>query len=824
MSRQTINFNSDWEFQLNTTPERSLWAACSLPHDWSVEHPFEKRWDGATGYLPGGMGWYRKRFDMPKLPPNQRIFMVFEGIYNNSEVRLNGHLLARHPYGYSPLKLDITDYLDAHNELIVQVDRRRHVDSRWYTGSGIYRDVSMIIVNAAHIRVWENAITATPLSQQSASIKQSLMLNLPDYLTVVNEQTIQIKTSIFECDKGSTKLVQSHHHTLTHDDVERVTQSLPVGIEFCIDNPKLWSPDCPNLYQVHTQLIVGDVNRSSSIMDDDVQPMGIRTLHFDSNLGFYLNGQPTKIKGVCLHHDGGLVGAAVPNAVWRRRLNALKQAGVNAIRSAHNPASLPFLHLCDEIGLLVQEEFFDEWDNPKDKRLNMGEQHDDFESRGYTEHFQNHAESDLKSTLQSRINHPCIFMWSIGNEIEWTYPRNVKATGFFNASWDGNYFWSLPPHSPEQIKEQLNTLPTEQYDIGETAQKLSRWVKELDTSRPVTANCILPSASYLSGYADALDVIGFSYRRVIYDYGREHYPNLPIIGNENLGQWHEWKAVLERNHVSGVFLWTGINYMGESHGQWPTRTTDSGLLDAAGFKKPSHAMFKSLWVDEPVLELFTQRAVETDFVIDPSTYTAQEADPHAWESKLWQWPERQQHWNFQQDEMVVVEVYSNCEEVELFLNDQSLGKRKLADQADHIMRWAVPFTDGTLTARSCSLTYLPTQSLCSSASLSAVQIDVEHSVKDGEYRHVILSNRDSINHPVRHQQATYQITLDGGEIVGVDNGAKDNLQPYQSNVITTHKGHALVLIKCRQENAEITVTQVVDSVGDDPITSQMTIG
>ncbi|MGS0523886.1 glycoside hydrolase family 2 TIM barrel-domain containing protein [Zobellia nedashkovskayae] len=293
-----------------------------------------------------------------------------------------------------------------------------------------------------------------------------------------------------------------------------------------------------------------------------------------------------KIKGVCLHHDGGMVGAAVPDDVWRRRLTKLKKAGCNAIRISHNPGSEAFLNLCDEMGFLVQDEFFDEWDNPKDKRKNMNEQSVDYVTRGYTEHFQEWAEKDLKNTILAHRNHPSIIQWSIGNEIEWTYPRNTDATGFFNnMGWQGNYFFSEPPFTPEQIKEQLKTLPKEKYDIGKTAQKLAKWTKELDTTRYVTANCILPSASHLSGYTDALDVVGYSYRRVIYDYGHKNYPNEVIMGTENLPQWHEWKAVMERPFISGLFLWTGIDYMGESNGGWPKKGTNSGLLNSEVLKK-----------------------------------------------------------------------------------------------------------------------------------------------------------------------------------------------------------------------------------------------
>jgi hypothetical protein len=817
MPRQIIDFTPGWEFQLSDhLPQSPLWRSVSIPHDWSVEHPFDEALDGATGYLPGGMGWYRKRFSAPPLKPNQRVIIVFDGIYNNSELRLNGQLLARHPYGYSPLKIDITDHLDSSNELIVKVDRRRYIDSRWYTGSGIYRAVNMFIVNPTHIDIWGNQLTADRISRESATITQSLSVNLPRYLESATQQTLQIKTSLIDCQIDMDKPVACHVHTASELDFDCIKRSQPFSFEFSLQNPKLWSFDTPNRYQVVTQLITTDENGQQICVDKDTQPFGIRTIRFDPDNGFFLNEQATKIKGVCLHHDGGIVGAAVPDAVWRRRLLKLKQAGVNAIRSAHNPASLAFLKLCDELGLLVQDEFFDEWDYPKDKRLNMGEQHEDFSSRGYTQHFHQYAESDLKNTLRSRVNHPCIFMWSIGNEIEWTYPRNVAATGFFDASWDGNYFWNLPPHSPEQISQHLEELPRQQHDIGNTAKMLSGWVKQLDTSRPVTANCILPSASYLSGYADALDVIGFSYRRVVYDYGHQHYPNLPIIGNENLGQWHEWKAAIERPHVAGIFLWTGINYMGESHGQWPTRTTDSGLLDAAGFEKPSHAMFKSLWCYEPVLNMFTQSADNTDLVIAPEDNAAYEADPVAWQQKLWTWPQRNQHWNYDEQQMVVVEVYTNCPAVELQLNGQSMGKRVLSEHPDHILRWSLPFSPGTLTAIECDLEDIKSDkrracscSLTSADSAIAVELDVEFSDQDGAYRHIILKNIDSQQRVVRHQQVTYRIEIEGGRLLGVDNGAKDSLQPYQSNTITTHNGQALALVVLEKQSATISVTGVL---------------
>jgi hypothetical protein len=805
MSRQTIDFNLNWQFQLFNTslveidpidivPSNTSWRDVTLPHDWSVEHAFDKNCDGATGYLPGGIGWYKKEFANPVKKNKLRAYIIFDGIYNNSELYLNGKLIKHHPYGYSPLCLDITDQLKDQNELLVKVDRRRFVDSRWYTGSGIYRDVKLVLVDPIHINIWGNTLKTPVITDECATVQQRLQFAQSDEIVGV---PLVATTTIVE--KKTGQLVAAEQLEFTFKDMG----NNGVELDLKIINPKRWSIENPHLYQVHTAITQDD-----QLLDEDIQQLGVRTIEFNADTGFSLNGISTKIKGVCLHHDGGLVGAAVPDAVWRRRLLKLKKGGVNAIRCAHNPASTNFLTLCDEIGLLVQEEFFDEWDNPKDKRLNMGEQHDDFFSRGYCEHFQQHAESDLKNTLNSRVNHPSIFMWSIGNEIEWTYPRNVQATGFFDASWDGNYFWNLPPHSIEEIRHSLATLPKGKYDVGETAQKLSAWVKQIDKSRPVTANCILPSASYESGYADALDVIGFSYRRVVYDYGHEHHPELPIIGNENLAQWHDWKAVIERPHVAGLFLWTGINYMGESHNQWPTRTTNSGLLDAAGFEKPSYLMFQSLWLSEPVLNVVTQKASLTDLVIDEVSHTAKESDPDAWQQKLWLWPDRNPHWNYEENEIIIVEVYTNCEHVELQLNGKSFGFRLLSEQDDHIMRWAIPFVAGNLEA----VAYIDTdksktltQGIKTATQPTQVAVTCESQPQDGQYIHAILQNLDNNNDPVRHQEVTYQVQCVNGEIVGVDNGAKDGLQPYQGNTITTHHGQALVLIKKSNNDCQLMI-------------------
>jgi len=775
-------FNNDWQFQLRQDENYSDWCAINLPHDWSILEKFSVQWDGATGYLPGGIGYYKKKFTNPiQENSNQRAYLEFDGIYNNATLYLNDQKIHFQANGYAPFFIDITPFLASENILKIEVDRRRYVDSRWYTGSGIYRDVHLHVTNKIHVPIWGTVVTSKLQSTNDANVTLSLTLS---GLSSEEETNARIETQIIELESG--KLIrQISSNTI-------LTQSQPTfSVQHRIKDPKKWHPDTPNLYQLTSTIIV-----DNEVIDRVTETFGIRDIAFCKDNGFSINGELTPIKGVCLHHDGGLVGAAVPDEIWRRRLYKLKQCGINAIRIAHNPASKRLLNLCDKMGLLVQDEFFDEWDFPKDKRLNMNEQHDDFISRGYTEHFQQNAEKDLKNTLKSHINHPCIFMWSIGNEIEWTYPRNVEATGFFDVSWDGNYFWSQPPHPPKKIKALLNTLPEHQYNIGKTAQKLARWVKELDISRPVTANCILPSASYLSGYADALDVIGFSYRRVIYDYAHQHYPNLPIIGNENLSQWHEWKAVQERPFVSGLFLWTGINYMGETHGQWPTRTTDSGLLDTAGFKKPSFYLFQSLWSKKPMINMTTIPAKERDINFDIKTFYAQESDSDAWEQKLWVWPECNNHWNYQEGELILVEAVSNCEAVALFINGESYGTRLLSKQKDRMFRWVVPFTEGKVELIGYDQNKIKSKcSLTTSSIVSNISIKNESSSHE-QYKQLTIQLMDFNGVPVKHQQQKLTFEINGDiEWIGADNGSINNSEAHSNEWIESKEGRALVIVK-----------------------------
>ena len=790
-----LDFNFDWEFSLeDSLQQQTDWRKIRLPHDWSVEASFDSiSGEGATGYLPGGIGLYKKEFALD-LENDQLAYILFDGVYNNAEVSLNQKKLGFHPYGYSPFYFNISDALQAQNGnniLEVKVDRTRYADSRWYTGSGIYRNVDLIVKNKLHIPIWGTFVTTPKITPTQAEVLVETKIK-NDFDE--NHQA-EVLTVIF--DSKGEKIAESTSNVSIQANKEQNSSQ-----KLLVVNPQLWDIETPHLYKAVTSII-----KKGEIIDQTETSFGIRTIRFDADKGFFLNDKNRKIKGVCLHHDAGLVGAAVPKGVWQRRLQKLKDGGCNAIRIAHNPASQEFLDLCDEMGFLVQDEFFDEWDNPKDKRKNMNEQSVDYITRGYAEHFQEWAEKDLKNTVLAHRNHPSIIQWSIGNEIEWTYPRNGDATGFFNnMHWGGNYFWSLPPNSPEQIKKQMETLPRGKYDIGETAQKLADWTRELDTTRYIIANCILPSSSYESGYIDALDMVGYSYRRVIYDYGHKNYPDIPIMGTENLGQWHEWKAVMERPFISGTYLWTGIDYMGESNGGWPNKGSSSGLLDLAGFEKPAFHMFKSLWQDKPHVHMVTQTEKNSIYDIDGAGNPV-EKKPGAWKQALWGWHNVNEYWNYNADDRIIVEVYSNCDEVELFLNNTSLGVKKLTDFEDHIYKWAVPFEKGTLMAQGKRNGQLVETSLITALEPNTIELSVDKTdLKANGYdvAHIVAQLVDKDGNPVKNNEREITFMVDSDvKILGVDNGAIDNVQDFQSNKIMTSQGRCLLIIQAKRKPSEI---------------------
>ncbi len=652
--REVQNFNFDWKFYKGDIAngqapdlDDSGWRILDLPHDWSIEGIFNKAYASSTGFLPAGIGWYRKSFSIPANEKNRKIFISFDGIYNNSEVWINGTYLGKRPNGYISFQYDLTPYIipGKENLIAVKVDHSKYGDSRWYTGSGIYRDVNLIFTSQLHIKQWGVLAATKDVSVEKAS------LNIE--VSIINESG---KTS---------DVTVSNYLLFAADTVKKTTQriSIPgsstkiISQNMVIYGPKLWDVDNPNLYSLIT------VVKSTDMLDNQGTRIGFRDIRFDADKGFFLNGKNLKLKGICMHHDAGTLGSAVPRQVIEQRLEILKEAGCNAIRTSHNPFSSDFLELCDERGFLVIGEAFDEWELPKRKWIegwNVGIPGKD----GYSAYFKDWAMTDLKDMIMRDRNHPSIIMWSIGNEID--YPNDPYTHPVLNTE--------VNPQSWAKYDEKLPNANR----LGEIAKELVAIIKQIDKSRPVTAGLASVLMSNASGYAEALDVTGYNYQESRYAADHQKYPKRVIYGSENGMSLEAWEAVAGNDFVIGQFLWTGFEYMGEA-GQFPSRHSTSGIIDLAGNKKPEFYFRQSLWSDKPMVFIGT-----TDHLTENGT------------DDLWAHKMVDPVWNWKQAQSIMVNVFTNCEEAELFLNDRSLGIKKMADFKNRTITWEVPFEAGKL--------------------------------------------------------------------------------------------------------------------------------
>ncbi len=813
LNSRELDFNFDWRFTLLESPEvpselpldDTGWRYVNLPHDWSIEASFSEDLEGATGYLPGGVGVYQKRFATPNGVSSKSVFMLFDGVYNNASFYLNGQKLGRNPYGYSPVHFELTPHLKhdgTDNIITVHVDRTRYADSRWYTGSGIYRNVKLITVDKLHVPIWGVFVSTPDVSAKSATVDVQVRVE-NDH---TEDQEFELITQLVNPDG----LVVSTLNDTIHVDAGQQVLMNQIGV---VATPQLWDLDVPALYRAITT-----IKQNGDDVDRVVTRFGIRSIEFRAAEGFFLNGVPTLMKGVSLHHDGGLVGAAVPKGVWRRRLQILKEAGVNAVRTAHNPFSEEFLDLCDEMGLLVQNEIFDEFDYPKDKRLNYHDRHDDYITRGYTEYFQEWAESDLTRTVLRDRNHPSVVQWSIGNEIEWAYVDHRFVTGFWPNPDDpmemDQSFWGVgPKFSPEELRSRFEALPEREFKLAETAHRLSGWVRALDLTRPVTANMILPQVSHVSGYADAVDIVGYSYRNPVISWGREHFPDKPISIHENPGTWSDWNHVLDHPGVYSIFMWTGIDYIGERHEKWPEKSGWGDMLDLAGFKKQGWNYFKSIWREEDHVSIGTLPLNESGF---HQSGVLGAAAPDSSSSLVWR--DSNMHWNYEERAPILVEVSTNLNSVELFLNDVSLDVRHLSDEEERIMRWVVPFAPGQLVAKSAVADSAEQSMLETTSNVTAVRAATDKTIlkADGySVAHLTFALFDAEGRQVRSHERQVSVQIAGAAtLLGVDNGAPNNVQGFQTNRIETHRGRALAIVQSTRKPGPIEVT--ISSEGLEP--------
>ncbi|ARV16959.1 glycosyl hydrolase family 2 [Polaribacter sp. SA4-12] len=836
--RVVEDFNANWKFNLGENVNSfkldfkdNDWRTLNVPHDWSIEKGYQK--EGATaassGFVPGGIGWYRKSFTLSEVDKNKEITILFDGVYNNSSIWINEQFLGKRPNGYSSFSYDLSEYLKfdgSENVIAVKVDRTTYVDSRWYTGSGIYRKVRLIKKAKLNIAQWGVQITTPEVSNEKAIV--SINTNLKN--NNIKASNLSLKYSI----------VDASGIEIASEKVNLGEKTEVPSTKIEVTNPQLWSTEKGNLYQLKVSLFQGE-----TLLDNDTQNFGIRTFKFDADKGFSLNGKKVKIKGVNLHHDAGAVGAAVPKGIWEYRIHKLKSIGVNAIRFAHNPHAVDLLEVCDKEGILVMNEAFDEWHVPKlkskaylgdnaaseivypetGKKSNpdlKGSKGKDINAKGidvtdgYSEVFNEWSERDLKDLIRRDFNHPSVFMWSIGNEIEWTFPHYSKTYNDVNGASGAQGYEYVPNYDQETVKKAFDKNITDD-PLAKTAKQLVAWVKEMDTTRPVTCGSVLPSIGMVSGYGTAVDVYGYNYRAADYDAAHKEYPNLKILGTENWGSYNEWKSINERDFVAGIFCWTGFAYLGEA-GPWPRKGLNISFFDFAGFKTPRGHFYETLWIKDPKVYMVTTPVNESEFSFtkkDGWKFEMQLTPPPVWKMlRKWEWYKVSPKWKYNNNEEIVVQTYTNCEEAELFLNGTSLGKQKLADvvETDHILKWLVPYTDGELKVVGYNDGKKVDEYILNTHKDEVAKINISSTKTtlnaDGYDISVITIELLDENGNLiidADKEVTFNVSGEATNI-GIDNGWEMNVQSHKTNKTVTYQGKAILIIQSTKKAGNIKVT------------------
>ncbi len=771
-ARTVESFNSGWKFNLGDDAgakevnyNDNNWRSLQLPHDWSIEGKFDKD-NPATaggGALPGGIGWYRKTFVLPVSAKDKHVFIDFDGVYMNSEVWINGHYLGVRPYGYSSFRYDLTPYVQfgsAKNIVAVKVNNAQQPNSRWYSGSGIYRNVWLVTTNDIFVDHWGTYVTTPTITRQSATIQVKTTVRL---LNTVQQNT-SLTTIVY--DAGGKEVQRKSSAVKWKDGLAEVTQELLVA------NPVLWSIDHPTLYK-----IVSQINSNGKITDTYTTPFGIRYFEFDSDKGFLLNGKSIKINGVCDHHDLGCLGAAINTRALERQLEILKQMGCNGIRTSHNPPAPELLDLCDKMGFIVMDEAFDMWKkqkNPFDYHLYWDEWH----------------QKDLEDMVLRDRNHPSVFIWSIGNE----------------------------------IPEQGDTSGTR------IASELASIVRTLDATRPITSACDRPDKSNKIISSGALDLVGYNYHQFMYEGFPKLYPGKKFVSTESVsalqtrghydlvpsdsirrwperwdkpfdkgnadltvsaydnvsapwGSTHEetWKIIKKHAFLSGQFIWTGFDYLGEpTPYNWPARSSYFGIIDLAGFPKDVYYMYQGEWTNKDVLHIFP-------------------------------------HWNWKQGDTVDIWAYYNhADEVELFLNGQSLGIQKKSGDDLHV-KWRVPYTPGVVKAVSRKngkvvLTKeIKTAGAPAKIILTADRSMIKADGSDLSFVKVTIVDKNGIVVPTADNLVWFTVS-GSGWIAGVDNGSETSMESFKASERKAMNGLCLAVLQSNGKKGTITLRAISDGL------------
>lgn len=785
------NINSDWKFILkdiqggqSVNLDDKRWEPINLPHDWSVKGQLSPSLASATGYLPGGIGWYRKILNVPIDKQGEKVYLYFEGVYNRSEVFVNGNSLGKRPSGYISFMYDATPYIKygENNVVAVRVDHSQSADSRWYTGSGIYRNVWAVYAPPLHIAEWGvYAYSETTKNGYNLNVEVNLDNGRASNaaLTIVNELISPEGKVVSKNSKKLAVKANVNNKLITHLNVS---------------NPRLWNLDTPTIYRLKTTIF-----ENGKIIDETITKTGFREYTFDPNKGFAINGQWMKVKGVCLHHDAGVLGAAVPRDVWKRRLLTLKEIGVNAIRTSHNPQASDLYDLCDELGLLVMNEAFDEWEFAKRKWIegwNVGIPG----YQGSFDFFEEWGERDLADMVRRDRNHISIFAWSIGNEVDYPndpYSHPVLAGGE-KTGFTQPIFGGYKKDAPDAMR------------LGDIAKRLAKIVKQYDKSRPVTAGLAGVAMSNQTEYPAALDIAGYNYTESMYDSDHKQYPKRIIYGSENRHDLSAWKAVTEREFIFGQFLWTGIDYLGES-GKWPSRGFYSGLLDFGGFIKPRGYFRQSLWSDKPMAYLGTYptpgRGAKNQM---KDVWSQLEADNELEyvekTPSMDAWP----IWNYEEGQLVRVVCYTNAAKAKLLLNGVEVGQIKDYDEKTGIIYWDIPYKAGKLTVIGVdkSEKEIAEYSIQSSKKPNALKIlHIDKNIsKDNGLAQIVIQVVDEDGIPVLLSDNDVTCHIAGpAKLLGMEASNNEDMTDYTDNSHRVYHGRILTYVQATGEAGAINI-------------------
>lgn len=752
------SFDNGWAFHLgevqdaqNPSFDDSDWRKVNVPHDWAIELPFDQNTPQGSGYLAGGVGWYRKSFTLEEEAKGKKVFIEFDGVYMDATFWLNGKKLGNHPYGYTGFEYDLTDYAnfgEKQNVLSVRIDVKQPC-SRWYSGAGIYRHVWLKVSEPIHIAHWGTYVTTPQIEGKFAKVS---------ICTKVLNETSQIEDITLEATildaMGKTAGQVTTLRSLTANSEYRYVQFLDIS------EPKLWSPDDPYLYKVVSVLKKGD-----KVLDETVTPLGIRSYFFDADKGLILNGKHVQMKGVCLHHDLGPLGSAVNTRAIQRQLEIMKKMGCNSIRTSHNSPAPELLDLCDSMGFMVMDEIFDEWIKSKTKF-------------GYGRFFDEWSERDVLSMIYRDRNHPSVIIWSIGNELHEQHVKDAEKI----AGRLVDLFYREDPTRP--VTSACNS-PTQAIK--------NRFAASLDV---MGFNYSVDQ--YQKVHADIPDwpLIASETSSALSSRGIYHFKDGKPIGGKNLknpdmhcnsydvdsppwGCSAETSLLALKNnpYMAGEFIWTGFDYIGEPtpYG-WPARSSYFGIVDLCGFPKDRYWLYQSQWTDKPVLHIL----------------------PH------WNWQGRE-------GEIVPVWCYTNADSVELLLNGKSLGTKSFEDTNDLHLTWQVPYQVGVLKAVATKDGKVMAETEVKTAGRAAritLTIDRDNIKADGDdlsFVTVKVVDANGIFVPDACDLITFSVE-GAGELVAVGNGDPLNHESFKGKQHRAFSGMCLAIIQSKEKPGSISVT------------------